>query len=154
MREDCLEQFGRAGDRTRLRSRRRGGFAFTLFVGGIGLDRSRPAGLYEPCRGRTGFRLVAREPVKTTRLLALKESGIDGVMIANPTPAALERIPTAFDCFDGPRRLIASALRALGGAQPPCRGLGGAMAPGSVEIGIERAGQRQRLDQAVVERAR
>src|SRR5690606_31918494 len=116
MREDRLEQFGRAGDRVRLRSRRHGGFAFTLFVGGIGLECSRPAGLYEPRGGRIGFSLFARELVKTTRLLARKESGIDGVMVADPAPAAFERIPPAFDGFDGPRRLIASRLRALGGA--------------------------------------
>src|SRR3546814_6392687 len=101
----------------------------------------RAACLHQSSRARIAVGLFGGELVHTARFLAGEEARIDRMMIADPAPAAFERIAAAFDRIDGPNGFGAAGQRALGGVEPGRRSRRGAMTPRGVEIGIEQIGR-------------
>src|SRR3546814_6235717 len=66
------------------------------------LDRRRAGRLHQPRWAGIGFGLLGGELVQAARFLAREEGGVDRVMVADPAPAAFERIAAALDGRDGP----------------------------------------------------
>src|SRR3546814_319498 len=97
VREDRLEQFGGARDRIGLCVRRGGNLAL-FAIGRPGFDLGgRAACLHQSSRARIAVGLFGGELVHTARFLDGEEARIDRMMIADPAPAAFERIAAAFD---------------------------------------------------------
>src|SRR3546814_17172847 len=93
--------------------------SFGVLLGGFDLDRRRAGRLHQPRWAGIGFGLLGGELVQAARFLAREEGGVDRVMVADPAPAAFERIAAALDGRDGPLRLASAGPRARGGAPPP-----------------------------------
>src|SRR3546814_20528795 len=91
-RSDRVEQFRRALPRTGLGAARHRRFALVAVLGDFDLGHRGGGRLHQPRGAGIGFGLFGGELVEAARFLTREEGGVDRMMVADPAPAAFERV--------------------------------------------------------------